>query len=117
MDHLASRRKWWYLISLCLILPGVISLISLRTQAGNRLHGRHALELQFDHAITTQEIRSVLEQNGYGGSSVQISSEGGTDNVALIRMRELQERLRKRRNSPRTLPLKSARIPNSTFPP
>ena len=91
MDHLASRRKWWYLISLCLILPGVISLILFGLKQGIDFTGGTLWELQFDHSITTQEIRSVLEQNGYGGSSVQISSEDGTNNVALIRMRELQE--------------------------
>jgi preprotein translocase subunit SecF len=91
MDHLASRRKWWYLISLCLILPGVISLIFFGLKQGIDFTGGTLWELQFDHSITTQEIRSVLEQNGYGGSSVQISSEGGSNNVALIRMRELQE--------------------------
>jgi preprotein translocase subunit SecF len=91
MDHLASRRKWWYLISLCLILPGVISLIFFGLKQGIDFTGGTLWELQFDHSISTQEIRSVLEQNGYSGSSVQISSEGGSNNVALIRMRELPE--------------------------
>ena len=91
MDHLASRRKWWYMISLILILPGVVSLILFGLKQGIDFTGGTLWELQFDHSITTQEIRSVLEQNGYGGSSIQISSEDGANNVALIRMRELAE--------------------------
>jgi len=91
MDHLASRRKWWYTISLILILPGVISLIFFGLNQGIDFTGGTLWELQFDHPITTQEVRSVLVQNGYGGSSIQISSEGGSNNVALIRMRELAE--------------------------
>jgi preprotein translocase subunit SecF len=91
MDHLASRRKWWYLISLILIVPGVISLILFGLNQGIDFTGGTLWELRFDHPIATQDIRSVLEQNGYGGSSVQRSSEGGTNNVALIRMRELAE--------------------------
>lgn len=91
MEHLASRRHTWYLISLILIVPGLISLLLFGLKLGIDFTGGTLWELQFDKTITTQEVRDVLQQHGYGASSIQISSEGGTNNVALIRMKELTE--------------------------
>ena len=34
MEHLASRRKLWYLISLALLIPGVLALIFFRLNLG-----------------------------------------------------------------------------------
>lgn len=91
MDHLASRRHTWYLISLILIVPGLISLVLFGLNLGIDFTGGTLWELKFDKQITTQDVRNVLDQHGYGNASIQISSEGGTDNVALIRMKELTE--------------------------
>ncbi|MCB0716958.1 MAG: protein translocase subunit SecF, partial [Bacteroidetes bacterium] len=47
-------------------------------------------EIQFDKSVTTEEVKTVLTQNGVTDSIVQTSSEDdGTDNVAIIRMSEL----------------------------
>lgn len=91
MEHLASRRHLWFAISLILIVPGVISLALFGLKQGIDFTGGTLWELQFDRKITTEEVRTILNDNGFDSSSVQISSEGGTDNVALIRMREVQE--------------------------
>ncbi|MGH2549936.1 MAG: protein translocase subunit SecF [Thermomicrobiales bacterium] len=91
MEHLASRRHLWFAISLILIVPGVLSLIFFGLKQGIDFTGGTLWELQFDHKITTEEVRTILDENGFDGSSVQISSDGGTDNVALIRLREIQE--------------------------
>lgn len=91
MEHLASRRHLWFAISLILIIPGVLSLALFGLKQGIDFTGGTLWELQFDHKITTEEVRTILNDNGYDGSSVQISSQDGTDNVALIRLREIQE--------------------------
>lgn len=91
MEHLASRRHTWYLISLILIVPGLISLLLFGLNLGIDFTGGTLWELKFEKTITTQEVRNVLDQHGYGNASIQISSEGGTNNVALIRMKELTE--------------------------
>jgi preprotein translocase subunit SecF len=101
MEHLASRRHLWFAISLILIVPGVLSLIFFGLKQGIDFTGGTLWELQFDRKVTTEEVRGILNDNGFDGSSVQISSDGGTDNVALIRMREVQE------GSPEKLALKA----------
>jgi preprotein translocase subunit SecF len=91
MEHLASKRKLWYTISLVVIVPGLISLILFGMNRGIDFTGGTLWELKFDHSIGTEEINAVLADHGYTDTVVQISSDDGTDNVALIRMEELQE--------------------------
>jgi preprotein translocase subunit SecF len=91
MEHLASRRHLWYAISLILIVPGVLSLILFGLNLGIDFTGGTLWEIKFDHKITTEEVRTILSDHGYDDASVQVSSEDGTDNVALIRIKEIPE--------------------------
>jgi preprotein translocase subunit SecF len=92
MEHIAKRRKIWYLISLIAIVPGVVSLIIFGLNLGIDFTGGTNWDIQFNKEITTEEVRTVLEDNGYDGSTVQLSSEGGMkNNVAVITMRTIQQ--------------------------
>jgi preprotein translocase subunit SecF len=91
MEHLASRRKLWYALSLIVIVPGFVALLAFGLKAGIDFTGGTLWELQFESTVTSEEIQTILVDNGYDGSIVQLSSEGGTNNVALIRMKELEE--------------------------
>lgn len=93
MEHLASRRNLWYLISLIAIIPGVISLVLFGLRLGIDFTGGTLWELDFDRAVTTEEVRTVLERNGFEDSIVQLArDDNGNDNqVAIIRIKELRE--------------------------
>ena len=93
MEHLASRRKTWYLISLIAIVPGVISLILFGLHLGIDFTGGTLWELDFERAVTTEEVRTVLEQNGFEDPVVQLArdDDGNDDQVAIIRIKELRE--------------------------
>jgi preprotein translocase subunit SecF len=92
MNHLASRRNTWYVLSLIVIIPGLISLILFGVRQGIDFTGGTLWDLQFQRSVDTEEIRTVLERNGYEESVVQLSSDDGlTDNVAIIRIKELPE--------------------------
>jgi preprotein translocase subunit SecF len=92
MEHLVSRRKTWYTVSLILILPGLLSLVLFGLRLGIDFTGGTIWELQFDRTITTDEVRAVLDRNGYEGAVIQLSSEAGLENnVAIIRMKELSQ--------------------------
>lgn len=92
MEHLASRRKIWYSVSLIAIVPGLISLILFGLRLGIDFTGGTLWELQFDRSVTTEEIRAVLVRGGFEDSVVQLSDEDGlNDNVAIIRIKELPE--------------------------
>lgn len=91
LEHLATYRKWWYLLSIIVILPGVISLIFNGLDLGIDFTGGTIWEVQFDKSVTTEEVKSVLADNGFEDTVVQTSSEDGlNDNVAIIRMSELK---------------------------
>jgi preprotein translocase subunit SecF len=92
MEHLASRRKIWYLISLIAILPGVLSLIVFGLKLGIDFTGGTLWELQFNRPIQTDEVRAVMDRHGFEEAVIQLSSTDGLeDNVALIRIKELAE--------------------------
>jgi preprotein translocase subunit SecF len=87
MEHLAGRRNIWYLLSLLVILPGLISLLTFGLKLGIDFTGGTIWELKFNHPVESLDVRSVLDANGYTGTSVQIA-EGDS---ALIRGPELKE--------------------------
>src|SRR5690349_232273 len=91
LEHLATYRKWWYLLSIAVIIPGVISLIFNGLDLGIDFTGGTIWELQFDKTVTTEQVKAVLADNGFDDTVVQTSSEdGGDNNVAIIRMSELK---------------------------
>jgi preprotein translocase subunit SecF len=93
VEHLASRRKTWYLISLIAIVPGVISLIFFGLNLGIDFTGGTLWELDFERAVTTEEVRAVLARNGFEDPVVQLArdDEGNDNQVAIIRIKELRE--------------------------
>src|SRR5215211_9428456 len=93
MEHLASRRKTWYLISILVILPGVISLILFGLKLGIDFTGGTLWELDFDRAVTTEEVRTVLARGGFDDAVVQLARDdnGNNNQVAIIRIKELKE--------------------------
>ena len=93
MDHLASRRNLWYLISIIVILPGVISLLVFGLNRGIDFTGGAIWDIEFQEAITTEEISAVMADNGFPEAQVQLAenSAGVEDRVAVIRIKELQQ--------------------------
>ena len=93
MEHLASRRNLWYMISLIVILPGVLSLIVFRLNPGIDFTGGAIWDIEFQQDITTEQVSAVLADNGYPEADVQLASnaEGVANRVAVIRLKELQE--------------------------
>ena len=87
MLDLVGKRKRWFLISLLLMLPGVLSLIFNGLNLGIDFTGGTSWELEMSQPVTTAEVREVLGQHGHGESIVQISG----DTTVLIRMSEIAE--------------------------
>jgi preprotein translocase subunit SecF len=87
MLDLVGKRKRWFLISLLLMLPGVLSLIFNGLNLGIDFTGGTSWELEMSQPVTTAAVREVLSQHGHGESIVQISG----DTTVLIRMSEIAE--------------------------
>lgn len=88
--NVIKQRSLWWGISLAVILSGIVAMIISWTQLGTPLRpsidfvGGTRLQLQLDCAQESQcepidvaEVRSVLTEQGLGGSSIQLVGEGG----------------------------------------
>jgi preprotein translocase subunit SecF len=90
MDHLAGKRHLWFAISGLLLVPCIISLIFTGLNFGIDFTGGSSWEIQYDHDVSTEDIKSVLANNGRTESTVQ--QVGGNDEHRyLIRMEVLEE--------------------------
>jgi preprotein translocase subunit SecF len=88
MFNIIQRRFFFYALSLLLIVPGLIALALWGLNLSIDFTGGSLLDLRFTNPTTplsTIEVREVLEELGYQGSSVQLSE----DNTVLIRIQEL----------------------------
>ena len=90
MNHLASKRNLWYLLSIILLAPGIISLLFNGLKFGIDFTGGSAWEVQYEEAVDVADIREVLAE--YGRTEAQAQQVGDSDDYRyLIRMHELQQ--------------------------
>ncbi|MDI6709741.1 MAG: protein translocase subunit SecF [Thermoanaerobacterales bacterium] len=87
MFDFIGRRKIWYILSLLVIIPGIISLFTQGLNLGIDFTGGNLMEFRFQEDVTVDEIRNVLRDFGLERSPIQTSGERG----AIIRTRVLTE--------------------------
>lgn len=88
MFDIIGKRRFYYLLSALLIVPGLISLVLWGLRPSIDFTGGSLLDLRFESPSTplvAGDIRTTLEELGYGGSQVQLSE----DDTVLIRTRQL----------------------------
>jgi len=85
--HFIKLRKIWYVISILVIVPGIISLFSQGLNRGIDFRGGSLLDLKFNQPTAVEQVRGVLADFGLEGASIQRSGE--TD--FIIRTKELAE--------------------------
>src|SRR5438552_1536117 len=84
--NIIGRRRLYYLISLAVIIPGLVSLIfPPHLKLGVDFTGGTLWELQFPGIVQPGDVKTVLAQFGYPDSVVQTSGERGV----LIRTKEI----------------------------
>ena len=86
MFAITSRRGWWYLLSLTLLIPGVIALLTGGLKPGIDFTGGSLVQLRFDQAVTQQAVQAVAVDSGYPGATVQLTEDRG----ALVRTPPLE---------------------------
>ncbi len=73
--NLIKVRMWWYLLSLLVIVPGLISLGVRHMNFGIDFTGGSLLQYNFTQPVTVAQIRGVLDaQKLPGDSQIQITS-------------------------------------------
>jgi preprotein translocase subunit SecF len=86
MMHIMRRRALYYIISLAIILPGIISLaIPPHLKLAVDFTGGTLWELQFQQAVQPAEVKAVMAGKGYPDAVVQTSGDRGV----LIRSKEI----------------------------
>jgi preprotein translocase SecF subunit len=97
MFDIVGKRKWFLLISLLLIVPGLVAMAISYVQVGTPVRlsidftGGTLLELQFEQAVSSEEVRRVFADRGLADTSVQTAEEGRN---AVIRTKPMDAELR-----------------------
>ena len=88
--NIVRHRKWFFVISVMLLLPGLVSLaISPRLTLGIDFSSGSALEIAFAEQVdfTESDVRSVLDDRGHTDAIIQKTGE----NSVFIRIKEQEE--------------------------
>ncbi len=95
---IAGKKKIWFIISLLVIIPGLISMVTRGFNFGIDFTGGTIIDLKFDQPVTIVEIRDSLRKYDLDGSIIQLSGEDSgvesSQNV-MIRTVDLEENDRK----------------------
>lgn len=85
--NLIKLRKYWYILSLLIIIPGLVSLWNYGLKQGIDFTGGSLIEVKFDHVVDIEVVRSVLDDMDLAAGS-QVQSSGDT---AIIRTPSLDQ--------------------------
>ena len=95
---IAGKSKLWFIISLLVIIPGLISMVTRGFNFGIDFTGGTIIDLKFEQPVSISQIRDALRPYGLDGSTIQLSGEtsdveSSTD--VMIRTVDLEENDRK----------------------
>lgn len=81
------RRGWYFLLSVVILIPGVISLLTPPAlRPGVEFAAGTSMTVRFEESVAAEDIRSTLADIGHPEARVQRTSEGDF----IIRMGELE---------------------------
>ena len=95
---IVGRRKIWYILSLCVIIPGIVSMFVKGFNFGIDFTGGTIIELRFEKAASIAEVREVMKGYNLDNSMIQLSGDASDATEArdvMIRTIDLEENDRK----------------------
>jgi preprotein translocase subunit SecF len=84
-----GKRRWGYLLSLLIIIPGVVALFTSGINLGIDFTGGTLLDVRLGRAASIEEIRAVLAEFGHADAVIQQSAD--RPQQVLIRTEPLDE--------------------------
>lgn len=69
--NIIGRRKIWYLLSLIVIIPGILSLLFQGLNLGIDFTGGNLIQVRFEQEVTSTQVRDVFSEHVKEGISVQ----------------------------------------------
>jgi preprotein translocase subunit SecF len=91
MFNIVEKRHWYFLLSSLIIIPGLVAIVYSIITFGSPVKlsidftGGTLLELRFDEATQPADVRQVLAENDYPGSTVTTTA----DETVLIRTKAM----------------------------
>jgi preprotein translocase subunit SecF len=76
MIDIVGKRNWFFIISICLLLPGIISMIAFGFRLGVDFSSGTIMTLNFTPAVDQSVLRQQMGQLGFGDATIQKTSTG-----------------------------------------
>lgn len=94
-----GRTKVWFILSLCIILPGLFSMATRGFNFGIDFTGGTIIEMRYDDPVTISKVRDSLRKYQLDNSTIQLSGEANSDAESgrdiMVRSVDLEENERK----------------------
>ena len=74
---IVGRRRWWFLLSGIIILPGIISLLLFQLEPGIDFTSGSALSITFEEPVSEAEVRGEMEFLGHPEAAIQKLGDRG----------------------------------------
>ena len=85
--NIIDKKKWYFLFSFIVIIPGIISLALFGLKLSIDFTGGSLLEVRSKTEVNNQQLHDVVSQTGIEVSSIQKSG----DKTYLIRMKQIDQ--------------------------
>jgi preprotein translocase subunit SecF len=76
MIDIVNKRNWFFLISLFLLIPGIISMLAFGFRLGIDFSSGTVMTLRFSPAIEQAALRDQMSKLGYPDATIQKTSDG-----------------------------------------
>jgi preprotein translocase subunit SecF len=76
MIDIVNKRNWFFLLSLLLLIPGIISMIGFGFRLGIDFSSGTVMTLRFSPAVEQATLRDQMAQLGYPDATIQKTSGG-----------------------------------------
>ena len=76
MIDIVGKRNWFFIVSICLLLPGIISMLAFGFRLGVDFSSGTIMTLNFKPAVDQSVLRQQMGQLGYPDATIQKTSTG-----------------------------------------
>lgn len=76
MIDIVNKRNWFFLVSIFLLVPGIISMLAFGFRLGIDFSSGTVMTLRFSQAVDQSALRQQMAQLGYPDATIQKTSEG-----------------------------------------
>jgi preprotein translocase subunit SecF len=76
MIDIVNKRNWFFLISIFLLVPGIISMLAFGFKLGIDFSSGTVMTLRFSQPVDQSTLRQQMAQLSYGDATIQKTSEG-----------------------------------------